>query len=808
MARPRSSSGKNLLSPDVFSKRKKVVQLQSESNVGNRCLRWKAKGSKEPLEEVVLCTNTATTQGIVFSKNRDKASFWYDERPDWILPLLDDFATQLQKLLAAKSTTRNKANGHAKCVGVLISFLLCEKHGPWSKHIEINGIVKKPHIEFPDKVKDITREILLDFRTYLLTEYDKKKLKDRNGTNWNIWQPTLALFNWLFIQPSKDNYLHSSIIKNGVPVWSKLLAAQQSTTEPYDDLSTFQFLTAAEHDCKVFRDNWELMREIEAIELGSTKKLENFCWFLVNVIWETLDPEEADKKDAAHWSLRRRRKLPFSSPIRFYNRYSRAEIIRLAESGCYPSDAKYYPWSLLTLKGKITQAKLAIRRKFDAVIQARQKVYSPSPDDLAKELSFIAMNVSTSYKFGIRDRNTDTDIPFLALWETAGFKCYMGTGYPFQHKQGDSTDNRLVSGLFVPNMDVLYPFFIHTHLTAGTNQEVVASMLRETAPDIDAENICYFGYKAKVGNAPVRKEEIVVPRKEFEPSGIDDNVSFVLSITEPLLHHVPTEIQSSLWACWLTGSSKFFSHISTKSLIKALNKRWCTRHQFVNIEIVNISKPPDQNTNLPVVTSLDARRVRETSMFARYQDRATFAEMQRAANDDCLDTVIRHYLNSKVQRQQNYIAIASLQNVLMSEIAAYEPEGHFQGKLVPKHSVDEDLGSEAYLINNCANKLNSNAPGQEPGRPCTANFRHCLGCRQSRVFREHLPAIQFSIIQYEERKERGNLGDWEERYGLHHRRAKDCLSKWSQLSEDGQQDVIEALMIARTEGGVYLPPLD
>ena len=75
----------------------------------------------------------------------------------------------------------------------------------------------------------------------------------------------------------------------------------------------------------------------------------------------------------------------------------------------------------------------------------------------------------------------------------------------------------------------------------------------------------------------------------------------------------------------------------------------------------------------------------------------------------------------------------------------------------------------------------------------------CLGCRQSRVFEQHLPRIATRILQYESL--RPTLADerWEIEYGRKHARAHDLLSNWS------DQDVVSKAWADAKRGVIFLP---
>ncbi|MFV8387409.1 hypothetical protein ACNO5E_25245, partial [Vibrio parahaemolyticus] len=459
-------------------------------------------------------------------------------------------------------------------------------------------------------------------------------------------------------------------------------------------------------------------------------------------------------------------------------------------------------------EGQQTLARLSLYNKFSDCFDIHRDLVTENGDldSLISRLSVSIKRISSMNNLA-KYQNLDE------LWTMAGFRFMRGKGYPFQPNKDESTLDKdvaegiklpgwpLFHGLFIPNHELLYPFFLFTHATAGNNRHVIASIQRQPVDDLSPENICWLGTKTKLGpNGDSREEDIVVPRKEYETSGIDDMLTFVRNITIPMLRFIPKSQRNMLWVARVVGTPNEPVQVFGTDSLYAASKNYCQRHG-----LVEISSATDVNAeDLSLMTSIDAMRIRKTNMFARYQDRATLSEIRQASQDGSFDVVVKHYLSSDVQHRQNQLAIAALQELLLSEIRAYDAEHRFQGQLVLNGNTTELPDND--LTNACANRHNSDAPGQQTNRSCTAHFKHCMGCRQSRVFREHLAAIQFMRLQILSKQNGLNKDEWNTRWGHHHARVEDCLQQWSSAGPEYAAQVIEAEKKA-VSGKVFLVPL-
>ncbi|PNH83422.1 hypothetical protein [Vibrio diazotrophicus] len=804
MARRNRDELANTSLPDDFlSGYRKVASNNIDFSQPERQVRWVDKSNK--VQEYSLCSSVGQ-----IAESRTNLTVWYNFCPEWLYPLLDDFCMHLQIYANSTKLTRSQFSEYANGIGVFLKFLLCDKNSPYligNEIISFNETKLLPSTLWALSIKDITHDILLLFELYLLKVYNYEKLQS-GGSNKNTWANSVSpLFNYLLRQNNNQKLLHYSIIENGVPLWGGDSNNSKKTTEPYSDIEMYQIILAAEHDCKVIRHNWATMREIGNIRIGSWENLEDFCWFLVNIVWNTKPEsiENADRRKAAHWAQRYKLKLPYSTKNEFYVRYTKEEIIALSKNGTTPTISPRFPINELNTEGQKCLARILLRKKFEPCIDAYNTIAEDKECDIMALMDKIRLNMKS---LGANERKLYTK-DLSQTWQQAGFLELRGRGYPFQNGQFLATDNdksnaswALLHGLFVPTLDMIYPFLLFTHCTAGNNRHVISSIKRTCSDDLAPENIVYWGTKTKTGNGSIREEDIVTLRKEYEPDGIDDMLSFVNEITAPLVKFAPNAQKEFLFIGRFTGSNKnFISDFSTDHLHTS-SKYFCQRHKLLEFTKTTIDKK-NANNLIPML-SINAFRVRESNIFNRYNAQPELSSIRRAVQDKDLDTIFKYYLNSNVQRRQNTLSIAALQELLISEIKAFNTNNRFQGEIILSGQINDAESSQ--FTNVCANNLDSDAPGQTKNKPCKAHFKHCMGCKQSRVFREHLPAICFLHLQLLNKKNNIETDVWENEWLHHLLRVEDCLNRWRSSGEEYSSDVDRALEKALS-GNIILIPL-
>ncbi len=771
-----------------------------------------------------------------YERRPDEVSFWYDRQPTWMYPLLDNLAWAIQEVCTIKQSKRGAGVETQRAIGFFLDFIT-GPHSPWVRDIEHfqskdcydrtsepsndlpisgedNSIGNQwPHVDFPKSVFEIDRDVLIEFKLWLTKELPKTNKNasknQRKLSAFPIWNRTVWTINQLLKSAEHKDKMHHSLHLYGVPHWR---ARHHEVTEPYPDLVSYQIIVAASQDCENNQHNYHLIHQIKKLKTGAWDNDNDFSWYLVNVIWEAKPEflEEVDSGSARHWQERSSRKLITKQG--FYRKYTKKQIREMAKTGgfplttptatpCRPVLEKYNPSAQKII------AMYHLKRKFKKAFELQSKIESGLGDEKTRYALINAITGSMNSSV-VSDGKRQQGYSTASLFKWAGFKGYENWVLPADERYSDHAYGNLV-GLLIPTLEYIYPFFLFVHFASGVNQSALIPLARKRFSDLDPANVTYMGCKTKTGyGLGARPEEITTPKKELEPGGIDELLSHLIKATAPLVQYAPDNNTAKRMFLFLRNNTKRNEQDGilgplTSELLRNCSKRFCKKHKIVTLT----SGSKKEDWQIDYMESIDAKRVRETMLFAEYQDRPVFQDLQRAANDNSFDVVFKNYLNSKVQRLQNNLAIAAFQDVLINEMQQFEPEDKFQGELVLNDDDVNSPGYDPYVLNNCADKYSSTAPGQVKGVECCASFRACPGCKQSRVFSTHLPAIAFSVIQYQAKKKSDPV-NWEAKYGHQFNRLIDCLKRWENTGDKYAKQVDEAWITAKSKGGVFLPPLN
>ena len=715
-------------------------------------------------------------------------TYWFNHYPEHMMSLIRDTRASFQKMILSNtiSTTRSRIRSRVLAISVFLTWLDDGKHGPFSNYKQITG--NKTHPEFPRAINEITRDTLLLFRSYLYENHAPDRLEEgkNNGKTWE--NGIVSIIKHLCKEESNAQLVHPSVTPASIANFSR--GGHVTTTEPYSTLEMYMILKAADDDCTTIEHNWNTMREIEKVPLlDHGISIENICWYVTNIIYNANTEEHKDLIDRSFWTY-------ISSTItktEFYSQYSSEEIITLSKQGTYPYalPPKIYVFDRLNETGQRLLSRLTLRSIFRSIINLRNVVLSGSLTDWKSELVSKArkdINIQTSNRKKLLKK----------IWIMAGL---IDHHFPYNSDDANINSTLKYISLFFPDRYMLYPFHLFVHATSGLNRETINTLDRQIYPDATPETIAYRGTKNKTGSIP-RKEELSTPTADSEPNGISHRIEFVKSINEHLLPYASHDNlkHQSIWIAIESQRSWDIAPITDNTALRDLSNQFCRRHDLVEF----IYDHEGNETDFMPMEVICAFRIRKSGIFNYHEEGATYHELLSSLNDKSFDSLFKYYLNSDIQRRQNIKAIAAIQRTLIDEMTSFSRENKFQGVIV---NSNNDSYTENIITNKCGNKYDSNAPGQESGTTCKADFRHCLGCKQSRVFKEHLPVIAFTIIQYNEAKSILSPEDWESSLSTFHDRASDCLEKYSEISSEFEFHVKEAWIIAKTPNSIFVPPL-
>ncbi|MFA6070615.1 MAG: hypothetical protein WC810_18690 [Janthinobacterium sp.] len=170
--------------------------------------------------------------------------------------------------------------------------------------------------------------------------------------------------------------------------------------------------------------------------------------------------------------------------------------------------------------------------------------------------------------------------------------------------------------------------------------------------------------------------------------------------------------------------------------------------------------------------------------------------LQSDLDHNNFDVTLSHYL----LRSQNATSALDLAIVVITTEKIRQAL-EFQGVIAISQKPKN--GRSVYLCE-CADPLNP-THGFAIAKKCTY-YDLCLGCKQSIIFKMHLPYICFRILQYEARRDdMGN--EWSAIFEDKWMIANDALNKYkNQDRENGEQLIKDAWLTARSNDSL-LPPI-
>lgn len=749
----------------------KLSELPIPSHRPVKVIRWKDKEGKSccvylysdnypnlPSELYAKLGNKGKRLLLATSKS---SHYWYNYYPTIIL-LIKSVSAALQQLATITSYCKSNIRDRATYCTVFFDFILSD-----------------PNNSIPSSMAEITKKHLLSFRDYLYREH-RKEILIKGGTNRITWALSVPGIIKFFINRPQHKLTHESITRSTFPKFASAIGSSESNVEPYSDIEMYEIITASDEACNIYTHNWKTMREIEHLKIGNWKTLEDICWFIVNVENKS---SKQNENSPPYYNLAKYFGLTKSQ---FHSQFSEEKIQELAEIGHCPS-TNYLKARLDMLSdvARTTYACAWVRKTFNFLFDIRAQVIAASEK---QDWTQIGTSLIKQLKPFI---NNSKNNEMLAYWEAAGLK-------PLNR----FASHEIIS-LFLPSIDSIFPFYLFLLATSGVNLKVASTIDRYIVlPELNPNEVAYRGIKSRTGEFNNRYEDIVVEIDEV--NGINERLQFVKNITAPFLKYVDNKDKNSVWIGINVRNqdSRKIITLTGDPYISA-NNLFCTN--FGLQEIIFNNKELCDCRDMTFVSS---RRLRKSYVLKEMEEEIPFHLIQTALADNSFEIVFRYYINTVTQRRLNFKAIAAIQIILFDKIRSYSFETKFAGEIIIDKKLSLIKNESITLMSACIDPFQSEvSEKQSLNERCSSRFDVCLGCKSSRVFKEHLPAICFRLLQYEAKKLIFKEQDWESSYGLYSSRAKDCLHKYANFGPTYSVHVDAAWIIAKTEGSVYLPPL-
>lgn len=357
----------------------------------------------------------------------------------------------------------------------------------------------------------------------------------------------------------------------------------------------------------------------------------------------------------------------------------------------------------------------------------------------------------------------------------------------------------------VPGRESLFSILMFFLIFSGKNLEVIMTWKRtykvkgyDVSPldwkdPLDPMKCRLRGFKGRgKGRGTVEIDDTYITKSD---EGLYPVLEFLLGYTEPLCSLVATKSADSLWLYF--HKDKFYDY-SREGDFFAGSKKFLKRH-----EIWDLSTDSEGNLTKERVTYLDSRRFRKVyatkellkAVGEANNHQELHATLSNALNHKEFDTTLGSYLTLGNSRALMDIATYTLQKKYLEEARK------FRGVIVKKEEQVQPTSVPGFYAS-CAD---SSQPDYEGALVVTGSACHeydmCMGCRQSRIFDEHLPRIATRILQYESLRAAMPEDRWEIEYGRKHARAHDLLTSWS------DQDLVANAWALARSGAVLLPAI-
>ncbi len=342
-----------------------------------------------------------------------------------------------------------------------------------------------------------------------------------------------------------------------------------------------------------------------------------------------------------------------------------------------------------------------------------------------------------------------------------------------------------------PTSSEIFPFLLYWIIQTGANTEAVFNIKnREIIDSIEYEIGDYF----------IEQNTAII--KSYKNRGTGDWYFFSLDKKEKngLYSYLKflKKILKSLWKYkendifWVYTASKNISHGKivnefNRYTAKAALKTFFKKHNILDEngkELKNIKLTQLRNS---FITMMDLKDL-------------DIEEIQELIRHDKFDTRFQYYNNSKDLQHRNFMAIYAIQESIIEDAKKFQGSIHHNAMKANKMKNYEEV-----YLNKCSNINDPQYPGSRDlnsDEICT-DWDNCLQCKNSQIYKEHLPKICFRIKQYEQMKNIMTVFEWENNFKVKYDVANDALKKW--IKTGGEKEHIDSAWKLVEEGKVFLP---
>lgn len=177
--------------------------------------------------------------------------------------------------------------------------------------------------------------------------------------------------------------------------------------------------------------------------------------------------------------------------------------------------------------------------------------------------------------------------------------------------------------------------------------------------------------------------------------------------------------------------------------------RWCLRERKPGLLI----EVPEQYTRINAPEALYFRAIRPAAKWARYVATGKGLLLSELVDDNTIEVLSAHYLNSQVALRDIAEAWQDIPG-LAEEVArglrptALDSNGHvISGPPISRELAQKAMdGGLSIGMSGCRDVFNSPLPGQQAGRLCQAANRSCFFCPNSVVTPEDIPAMKAHLL--------------------------------------------------------------
>lgn len=177
--------------------------------------------------------------------------------------------------------------------------------------------------------------------------------------------------------------------------------------------------------------------------------------------------------------------------------------------------------------------------------------------------------------------------------------------------------------------------------------------------------------------------------------------------------------------------------------------RWCQRRRKPSLSI----EIPEQYTRINAPEALYFRAIRPAAKWARYIATGKGLLLSELVDDNTIEVLSAHYLNSQVALRDIAQAWQEVPGLAEEVARGLRPTAlDNNGRVVSGPPISRELAQNAMKgelrigISGCRDVFHSPLPGQQPGRLCQAANRSCFFCPHSVVTPEDIPAMKAHLL--------------------------------------------------------------